>query len=199
MTRRTFFSFHYKNDVQRAWVVKNSQVVKNHEDTGFFDSSAFEKAKNEDSESLKRFLRKEMTGSSVVSALIGAETAERRWVRFEIMQAVWDARGLMGIRIHSIGDWQGYPSAVGQNPFDLLGVYTEDKKIRLIQRSSTDSKWAYTNDFGQAVIPKWPYTASSPPEGCTPLSRFFKVHNWSSNAHNEIEDWLEAAAKQAGR
>ena len=43
MTRRTFFSFHYNNDVQRAWVVKNSQVVKDHEDTGFFDSSAFER------------------------------------------------------------------------------------------------------------------------------------------------------------
>lgn len=199
MTRRTFFSFHYKNDIQRAWVVKNSQVVKDREDTGFFDSSAFEKAKYENPESLKRFLRKEMNGSSVVSVLIGAETAERRWVRFEIMQAIWDARGLMGIRIHAIENWHGLRSTAGKNPFDLLGVFTKDRKMRLIQRASIDSKWTYTNDFGQDVIPKWPYAASLPPEGCIPSSQFFIVHNWSSNAHNEIEGWVEAAAKQAGR
>ena len=42
MARRTFFSFHYKPDVSRAWVVKNSQIVKDREDAGFLDSSAFE-------------------------------------------------------------------------------------------------------------------------------------------------------------
>lgn len=199
MTRRTFFSFHYKNDVQRAWVVKNSQIVKDREDTGFFDNSAFEKAKNENPESLKRFLRKEMNGSSVISVLIGAETAERRWVRFEIMQAIWDARGLMGIRIHSIEDWQGRRSSVGENPFELIGVFTKDQKMRLIQRASENSEWTYTNDFGQDVIPKWPYAANLPPEGCTPLSQFFAIHNWSSNAHNWIGDWIEVAARQAGR
>ena len=42
MARRTFFSFHYKPDVSRAWVVRNSWVTKvaqgEREDAGFFDS-----------------------------------------------------------------------------------------------------------------------------------------------------------------
>jgi hypothetical protein len=96
VARRTFFSFHYKPDVTRANVVKNSWVMKDREDAGFFDSSAFEKAKNTDEDSLKRFLIKEMDGSSVVCALVGAATASRQWVRYEIQRAIWDGRGLLG-------------------------------------------------------------------------------------------------------
>ena len=42
MARRTFFTFHYKPDVTRAWVVRNSWVPKvaqgTREGAGFFDS-----------------------------------------------------------------------------------------------------------------------------------------------------------------
>ena len=73
MARYTFFSFHYKPDVTRANVVKNSWVTKDRVDAGFFDSSAFEKAQKTNPDSLKSFLNKEIDGSSVVCALVGAE------------------------------------------------------------------------------------------------------------------------------
>lgn len=104
MARRTFFSFHYKPDVTRSYVVKNSWVTKDREDAGFFDSSAFEKAKNTNDDSLKAFLNKEIDNSSVVCALVGAETANRRWVRYEIQRGIWEAKGLLAIRIHTIKD-----------------------------------------------------------------------------------------------
>lgn len=199
MARKTFFSFHYKPDVQRAYVVRNSQFVKENGETGFYDSSAFERSKNEDPESLKRFLRKEVQGSSVVCVLIGSETARRRWVRFETLQALMDGRGLVGIRIHTIGDWDGKSSTQGDNPFDLLGVYREGDRVRLIERDSTSSKWTYTRDFGDKVIPNWPYSSQLPPLGNTPLSHFFLVHVWTGTSHVRIGSWLEAAAQQAGR
>ncbi|MBK1688799.1 TIR domain-containing protein [Rubrivivax gelatinosus] len=198
MARRTFFSFHYKPDVQRAQVVRKSQFFKENGDAGFYDASAFERAKNENAAALRRFLREEIQGTSVICVLIGAETASRRWVRFEISQALFDNRGLMGVRIHSIADFDGNTSQAGDNPFDLVGVYRKDDVLQVVERKAVSDKWTYTTDFGKEEIKKWPYTANLPPTGCTALSRFFSVHNWSSSSHANIGPWIEAAAKQAG-
>ena len=194
MARKTFFSFNYKPDVQRSFVVKDR------EDAGFMDSSAFERAKNENPDSLKRFLAKDMEGSSVVCVLVGTETALRRWVRFEILQALFDSRGLLGIRIHTIGGFDKQPSAEGPNPFDLLGVYVKEKKMYVIERPSSSDGWSYTADFGQKVLPKWPYQGTLPSDGShDSLSKFFTLRDWSASAHSLIGDWIESAATQARR
>lgn len=198
MARRTFFSFHYKPDVSRAWVVKNSQIVKDREDAGFLDSSAFEEAQRKDPDSLKRFLRKEMDGASVVCALAGSETASRRWVRFEIMQGMWDGRGLLGIRVHTIAGLNQKTTTAGPNPFDLLGVYVDDKKMYFTERASVSERWTYTTDFGKQMLPKWAYGAI-PSNGTYPISNFFSLRGWSPTAHNEVAGWIETAAKQANR
>lgn len=198
MARKTFFSFHYKPDVQRAQVVRKSQFFKDHGEAGFYDASAFERTKNEDPAALKRFLRKEMQGTSVICVLIGAETASRRWVRFEILQALCDARGLMGIRVHSIADFDGKTIAAGDNPFDLLGVYRKDDVVQVIERKTVNDKWSYTSDFGKQELETWPYTPNLPPPGSTALSHFFAVHSWTNAPHEKIERWIETAARQAG-
>lgn len=198
MARKTFFSFHYKPDVQRAQVVRKSQFFKDHGDAGFYDASAFEKAKKDDPAALKRFLRKEMQGTSVVCVLVGAETASRRWVRFEVLQALCDGRGLVGVRVHSIADFDGKTAAAGDNPFNLLGVYRKDDVLQVVERKTVDDKWTYTSDFGKLELEDWPYTNNLPPVGCTALSEFFSIHSWTNNAHEKIEGWIEAAATQAG-
>lgn len=198
MARRTFFSFHYKPDVTRANVVKNSWVTKDREDAGFFDSSAFEKAKKADDDSLKRFLNKEVDGSSVVCALVGAETASRRWVRYEIQRAIWDGRGLLAIRIHTIKDFNQSATSAGISPFDVLGVYVNENRMYLVERQTTSDKWSYSSDFPN-VIPKFPYQNKLPNAGTHALSEFFSLYNWSPNGHEKMGSWIESAAIQAGR
>jgi len=198
MARKTFFSFHYKPDVQRAQVVRRSQFFKDHGEAGFYDSSAFEKKKNEDPAALKRFLRKEIQGTSVICVLIGADTASRRWVRFEILQALLDGRGLVGVRVHSIADFEGKTVVAGDNPFDLLGVYRKDDVIQVIERKTTSDPWTYTSDFGKEEVESWPYTTNLPPPGNTALSKYFSVHSWTGTPHEKIEGWIEDAATQAG-
>lgn len=199
MTRRVFFSFHYANDVQRSQVVKKSQFLKDKELAGFFDSSAMEEAKRKDADSLRRFLRNQMDGSSVVCALVGEQTAHRRWVRFEILQGLFDERGIVGVRVHTVADFDRQQGRAGPNPFDLLGVYRDEQKVYVVERKSTEDQWTYTTDFEKKVLPKWPYTAHLPPLGTTALSKFFSVHPWADDGHNNIGSWVEAAAKQAGR
>lgn len=199
MARRVFFSLHYNPDVQRSEVVKKSQFLRGKELAGFFDSSAMEEAQRKDPDSLRLFLRKEMEGSSVVCVLIGQETAKRHWVRFEILQGLVDSRGIVGVRVHAIADFNRRVAQAGPNPFDVLGVYSKDGSVYLVERSADGTKWQYTNDFGQKPLQQWPYTPKLPQEGTSPLSKFFKVHQWADEGHSNIGDWVEAAAKEAGR
>jgi hypothetical protein len=199
MTRKVFFSFHYLNDVQRSQVVKKSQFLKDKELAGFFDGSAMEEAKKKDAASLRKFLRDEMAGSSVVCVLVGEDTANRRWVRFEILQGLIEQKGIVGVRVHTIAGFDKKSSKAGPNPFDLLGVYTKDSAVYVVERASLTDKWTYTTDFGQTALPKWPYTQKLPPQGTRPLSEFFEVHDWSDEGHSNVGEWTEAAARQAGR
>lgn len=201
MARRTFFSFHYKPDVQRAQVVKNSWVTREREDAGFFDSSAFEKAERTNDDTLKAFLNKSIDGSSVVCALVGTDTASRRWVRYEIQRGVWDGRGILAVRIHTISHFTKGTTTAGTNPLDLLGVHveakTDGKSVRLIERASTTASWSYSSDFTK-VLPKWAY-GNIPAAGSHTLSEFFSIYDWASEGYKNIGSWIEAAAVKAGR
>lgn len=201
MARRTFFSFHYKPDVQRAQIVRNSWVTREREDAGFFDSSAFEKAQRTNDDTLKNFLIEAMKGSSVVCTLVGAQTAQRRWVRYEIQRAIWDMRGLLAVRIHTINHFTTGTTTAGPNPFDLLGVYVEEngtsKAMYLIERSSITEGWSYSSDF-KKFLPKWAY-GDIPAPGSYALSSFFPIYNWDPDGYKNIGTWIEAAATKARR
>jgi len=150
VARRTFFSFHYKPDVTRAWVVRNSWVTKlaqgERDDAGFFDSSVFEAAQRESDEVLKRFLRDGLKNTTVTCVLVGSETALRRWVRYEIFQSFMRGNGLFAIRIHTIPGFDKLPSAEGFNPFDSVALAVDGDQIRFKEFMTTG--WQFARDVG---------------------------------------------------
>ena len=84
MARRAFFSFHYKNDVSRANVVRNSWVTKaNTEAAGFVDAADFEKIEKEGKEAIEKWIKKQLENTSVTVVLIGSETSSREYVKYE--------------------------------------------------------------------------------------------------------------------
>ena len=52
--------------------------------------------------------------------LIGAQTASRPWVTYEIAKAWNQERPLVGIRIHGLKDSEGNTDASGANPFEKV-------------------------------------------------------------------------------
>ena len=201
MARRTFFSFHYKSDVQRAQVVGQAWMTQDREEVGFFNSSAFEKAERTNPETLKAFLVAEMKGSSVVCVLVGSDTAFRRWVRFETFRGIWDERGLLAVRINGIAGWDRRTAVAGPNPFDLLGIsVTENggaKSVRFIERQTASAQWTFSSDFPK-TLPKWRY-GSIPAAGSHTLSSLFPIHDWNNNGYSQVGNWIETAAIKAGR
>lgn len=115
MAHRTFFSFNYEEDVWRAGVVRNSGALKDDE-VEFIDSSLWEKAKTQGDDAIKRLIDKALANSTVTCVLIGANTATRRWVKYEIAESVRLGKGLLGVHIYKIEDQNGHESTQGESP-----------------------------------------------------------------------------------
>lgn len=116
MARRTFFSFHYENDVQRATVVRNSSKLKSEITPQWIDASIWEEAKAKNDAAVKKLIDDALSGTSVTAVLIGSRTSTRRWVQYEIEQSIARGNALIGIYIHNIKDFQGNQAPKGVNP-----------------------------------------------------------------------------------
>jgi hypothetical protein len=120
MARRVFFSFHYQKDVFRVNQVRNSHVVEGTAAAGFQDASLWEEAKRKGDAAIKALIDKGLGGTTVTVVLIGAETAGRKYVTYEIEKSIARGNGLFGIYIHNIKDQHGLTAPRGAAPTALL-------------------------------------------------------------------------------
>lgn len=121
MVRRVFFSFHYERDIWRAAQVRNSWVTKPDRDAaGFWDAAEWENVKKQGDAAIKRWIDKQLDGTSVTVVLIGAETSSRKWVRYEIEKSHEKGNGIIGIRIHKLKDQDGRTDATGDTDFGKI-------------------------------------------------------------------------------
>jgi hypothetical protein len=207
MARYTFFSFCYE-DVKnfRVNVVRNSWIANNMQDT-FVDGSIWEKEKSKGSTVIKKLIEDGLKKTSVTTVLIGTETAERRWVKYEIVKSFDRGNGLLGIHINRIKSKEQQISAKGLNPFDRLGFHVSEdgKKIRFYElvnrkwqvfsdlpeinnkKSNSiyfDNHWWHGNEFGKFFK----------------FSDKFPTYCWINDVGNKnFSTWIEKSATQAGR
>lgn len=97
MAHRTFFSFHYERDVQRASVVRNSAQFRPSITPEWIEASIWESAKTTGQAAVEKLIDDALSGTSVTAVLIGAQTASREWVQYEIDQSIARGNGLIGI------------------------------------------------------------------------------------------------------
>lgn len=151
MARRVFFSFHYERDISRANVVRNSWVTQDREAAGFFDAGLWEEAKKKGDEAIKRMIDDAMVGSSVTAVLVGAETADRPYVKYEIDKSL-GAKGLVGVYVHNIKNLNGQTDSQGTNPFDRLYVEENGRRVYLSSRYRT---YSWFGDDGYSNFGTW--------------------------------------------
>lgn len=120
LARQVFFSFHYKRDISRVNVVRKSGFMQ--QETGFIDHSLWEKSKLQGDAALRSLIDHGLKGASVTAVLIGAETAGRKWVNYEIENSWNQGMGLLGIRIHRIRGFDGRVDLRGNNPFSEFSL-----------------------------------------------------------------------------
>ena len=103
MARRTFFSFKYR-DVSRAMVVRKSWVTQSREAAGFVDAAEFEKIKKQGDAAIQKWIDNQLHGTSVTVVLVGEQTCNSDWVKYEIEESAEIGNGLLGIDISKIKD-----------------------------------------------------------------------------------------------
>lgn len=154
MPRNVYYAFHFQRDIQRANVVRKSRVVRAvGEEVGYYDRSLWERARTRGDAAIRRLIDKGMEGASVTAVLIGAQTYQRRWVRYEIAQSHNQRMGLLGIYLNNIKDWRGNVERRGPNPLDYLtvdrGIFGETPLSRIYRVYD----WIY--DYGYQNAADW--------------------------------------------
>lgn len=159
MARRAFFSFHYKNDVWRANQVRNSWVTKDSKEAaGFVDAAAFEKVEKEGEEAIKRWINKQLEGTSVTVLLIGSDTNSRPYIKYELQKSYEKGNGMLGIYIHNLKDKDGKTSSKGSNHFGEIG---KDASGNSVYFSTAYTTYDWVDDDGYNNLGKWIETAAT--------------------------------------
>ncbi|ENZ83251.1 TIR domain-containing protein [Caulobacter vibrioides] len=156
MARKVFFSFHYDGDSQRASQVRNMGVLEGNQTVSDND---WETVKKGGDKAIQTWIDNQFAGRSCALVLVGAGTAGRKWINYEIQKA-WDSgKGLLGIRIHGLKNLAGQTSYAGNNPFDGFNVAGKSLSsiVNLHTPSGFDSKGVYDNI--KTNIDSWVETA----------------------------------------
>ena len=88
-------------------VVRNSWVTQGKEAAGFIDAADFEEIEKGGDTAIKKWIRDQLTGTSVTAVLVGSHTCSSKYVEYEIEQSEERGNGLLGIDISKIKDLKG--------------------------------------------------------------------------------------------
>jgi hypothetical protein len=207
MARYVFFSFAY-NDVKnfRVNVVRNSWLLNNNEET-FIDGSIWEKAKTKGDTYLKRLIKDGLNKTSVTAILVGQDTANRRWVNYEIIKSFERGNGILGIHINRIRGKDGYICKRGQNPLDRLAFEISEDGRKISFYELYNNSWYVFDDLPEinnkksnSLYFKNSFWNGNEYGKFYRFSEKFDTYCWDYNTgHKNFSDWIEEAANQAGR
>lgn len=146
MARRVFFSFHYQRDIWRVNQIRNMPNITGAAAAGFQDASLWEEAKNKGEAAIKKLINDGLQNTSVTVVFIGAKTAGRQYINYEIEQSIARGNGLVGIQIHHLENQSGETDSPGATPQKLTTasakVYKYADKEKLAQRIEEAAKAA---------------------------------------------------------
>ena len=155
MSRRVFFSFHYQRDIWRVNQIRNIPNVMRCSAAGFQDASLWEDAKGRGEAAIKRLIDNGLMNTSVTVVCIGAKTAGRKYINYEIEQSMLRGNGIVGIQIHHIepinkGDvvWTTTPQGLVEiGRLFIEGRYDSSRKICVVGSEVVNPKF-YKCNYG---------------------------------------------------
>lgn len=176
--RQVFFSFHYANDNWRVAQIRNMGIV---EGQDLFSDNSWEKVRLQSDAAIKAWIDRQLSMRSCVVVLIGSETASRKWVQYEIEEGWKRGKGIVGIYIHKLKDWDGCQSDKGKNPFADFFI---DRTINFISHRSTPID---SNEIGMQYVCK-AYD-----------SDYYSSEYVYDDIKKHIQDWIEEAIEIRNR
>jgi hypothetical protein len=190
MAKRVFFSFHYQDVLDfRANVVRQSWMTKpDREEAGFFDASIWEKTKLIGETSLKKLIDNGLDGTTVTAILIGSDTHQRRWVKYEIFKSIFRGNSLFGIHINQIRCKNRQTKPHGPDPFEYLALKFNSTGDHVQPVEWNGNQWIPFKD-----IPSWSLGQAQPNSAgnIKQLKNWSKTYCWvAHDGYNNFGSWL---------
>ncbi|ACF14878.1 Domain of unknown function DUF1863 [Chloroherpeton thalassium ATCC 35110] len=152
MNKKIFISFHYDRDAWRAAQVRNHPDMQySFHKTELLDAAKWDKLKQKGDIAIKNWIKCQLEGSTVTIVLIGKETAQRRFIKYEIEQSYYRGNGLIGIYIHKLKNQFGYSDEKGENPFEHF--YLHHDYLNPLTKHTKTYDWI--DDNGPKNISSW--------------------------------------------
>lgn len=149
MARKCFYSFHYKPDNWRVSKIRNIGVIEGNRPASDNDWESITKGGDD---AIKRWIAEQMMGRSCAIILVGANTANRKWINYEIKKAWDDGKGVLAIFIHNLTDKDGTQSVRGGNRLYHVTHVPTGKRLSAIAkaydppRSTSRGVYSYIED-----------------------------------------------------
>jgi hypothetical protein len=99
----------------------------------------------------KQWIDNQLYGSSVTVVLIGAETCQRKFVRYEVEKSFYDGKGVLGIFIHHMKNEKGLTDNHGY--VNLADIFSDPYKRQLFNYRFRTYDWILEN--GRFNIGEW--------------------------------------------
>jgi hypothetical protein len=192
MAKRVFFSFHYK-DVSdfRANVVRNHWTMKpDREICGYYDASIWESAQRQGDVALKRLINTGLDQTSNTCVLIGSQTYERPWVRYELLKSFKKGNHIFGVHINSIKAKDGQTKIKGPNPFEYVGVTFSDSGLTATLWEVRNGKWVEYNEIDSSASYRVEVAQKYRGNGYH-LGNFYNAYDWvADDGYNSFATWV---------
>lgn len=148
--RRVFYSFHFDKDVMRVHQIRNIGAL---EDNKPVSVNEWEQVKRGGDSAVEKWIDENMKYKNCVVVLVGEETAQRPWVKYEIKKAWNERRGLVGIYIHNLKCPRNGYGRQGVNPFGqfTVGGKALSSIVRCYNPSSYDAYGDVKNNIEKLV------------------------------------------------
>lgn len=156
MARKCFYSFHYEKDNWRVSQIRNIGAVEGNKAA---QDNDWESIKKGGDKKIKEWIDGQMEGKTCSIILAGSDTANRKWINYEIEQSWKNGKGVVVIFIHNLKDKDGKQSSKGSNPLYYVSIKVdqEDKKLSTIAKAynpdETNSKKVY--EYIENNIESW--------------------------------------------
>ncbi|MEY8214192.1 MAG: TIR domain-containing protein [Colwellia sp.] len=191
MAKRVFFSFHYKDVSEfRANVVRNHwKMQPNREISGYYDASIWESAQKQGKVALKRLINSGLDQTSNTCVLIGSQTYERPWVRYELLKSFKKGSHIFGVHINSIKCKNQQTKIKGPNPLEYVGVTFSDSGLTATLWEKINGKWVKYEEIDGSASYRVEVAKKYRGNGYN-LSNFYSTYDWVSNdGYNNFSGW----------
>jgi hypothetical protein len=209
--RKVYFAFRFQdimrvNNVRKAWCITHpsSEGMRS-----FYDRSIWGKCKSREDATLMTLMRGGVEHSSAICVLVGTNTWQSRWVKYEIARSVIDGRGLLAVHINGLPHVdRGTADAGGYNPLHCVGIYHAAGGRYYLYENMVEVNpqtgqlgwvWRRYEDYKDAVpLPR--YIPSITEGFVMPLARYTEQYDYAAEYGNRnIGAWIDTAASAVGR